>query len=84
MEVTVDRFGRILIPKKLRDLLGLRSGSRLVVTVTPEEIVLRPTDLRPALEIHEGVLVYQGDLDGDPEGLLDLLRDERIRDLGGE
>lgn len=84
MEVTIDKFGRILIPKALRDLLGLGPGSRLKVTATGDEIALQPTGTKPVLEVQEGVLIYQGEVDGDPEGLLKTIRDERIRDLGRE
>jgi AbrB family looped-hinge helix DNA binding protein len=84
VEVTIDKFGRILIPKALRDRLGLGPGSRLKVTATSEEIALQPTGTKPVLEICEGVLIYQGEVDGESEGLLEAIRDERIRDLGGE
>jgi len=84
MEVGLDKFGRILIPKKLRDLLGLGPGSRLNVKVTADELILQPADTKPVLEVHEGVLLYGGELAGAPEGLLEELRDDRIRDLGGE
>ena len=84
MEVVLDKFGRILIPKKLRVLLGLGPGSRLKVVATPEELTLRPADAEPVLEVREGVLLYGGELEGRSEGLLEELRDERIRELGGE
>ncbi|NBC07987.1 MAG: AbrB/MazE/SpoVT family DNA-binding domain-containing protein [Bacteroidetes bacterium] len=33
MEVTIDKFGRILIPKKIREALGLKSGQTLELVV---------------------------------------------------
>ena len=33
MEVTIDKFGRILIPKKIREMLGLEPGQVLEVLV---------------------------------------------------
>ncbi len=47
MEVTVDDYGRIVIPKPIRDRLGLESGSSLELDVASEEgggeaITLRP------------------------------------------
>lgn len=32
MEVTIDKFGRILIPKKVRQRLGLQAGQALELT----------------------------------------------------
>lgn len=32
MEITIDSGGRILLPKKLRDVLGLRPGSKVDVS----------------------------------------------------
>ena len=33
MEVTIDKFGRILIPKKIRESLGLKPGQVLEILV---------------------------------------------------
>jgi AbrB family looped-hinge helix DNA binding protein len=84
MELTVDKFGRILLPKKLRTLLGLRPGSRLRVEAGPDGIALRPSDTEPALAEEDGLLVFRGELEGDATELMGELRDERIRNLGGE
>ena len=37
MEVTLDQFGRILIPKKLRQLLRLHPGQRLELVTDQEK-----------------------------------------------
>jgi len=61
MEVTLDRFGRILLPKKLRDHLGLKPGARLRVEATSEEIALHPADADPVLEEDDILLLDQLD-----------------------
>ncbi len=43
MEVTIDKFGRILIPKKIREMLGLKPGQvlELVTDQTSRKLDLR-------------------------------------------
>ena len=36
MEVTIDKFGRILIPKKIRQLLGIQPGQTLELIADEE------------------------------------------------
>lgn len=83
MDVTLDRYGRILLPKPLRDRLGLQAGSRLQVVATGEGIALRPVDRDAILALRDGVLVYEGRLLDDGAGLLRDVREERIRRAGG-
>ncbi|HEX2254862.1 MAG TPA: AbrB/MazE/SpoVT family DNA-binding domain-containing protein [Thermoanaerobaculia bacterium] len=75
-ETTIDRFGRVLIPKKLRRELGLDAGTRMRLQVGGE---VGETPLR---EI-EGVLVDTGKLEGDPDKVLDEVHAERLHRLGG-
>ena len=82
MEVTVDKFGRVLLPKRLRDLLGLRPGSRLAVEATEEEAVLRPVDAAPVLSNVDGILVFEGEFEGEHTDLLKTLREERLHRFG--
>jgi len=42
METTISSKGQIVIPKHIRDLLGLQPGSALAVTVSGNKIVLLP------------------------------------------
>ena len=41
MEVVIDKFGRILIPKKLRKFLGLQPGQRLKLIADPSAHTLQ-------------------------------------------
>lgn len=43
MEVTIDKFGRILIPKKVREMLGLKPGQvlELITDQTSRKLNLR-------------------------------------------
>lgn len=83
MELTLDRFGRILIPKKLRDRLGLLPGSRLRAEVSEGRIALRPVDREAILEVRDGVLVYQGEVIDDGAATLRDVREERLRRTSG-
>jgi len=65
MDVTIDKFGRIVIPKVVRDSLGLKAGSELQVEITEEEtgertIALRPGQEKALLIDEDGLLVYTG------------------------
>lgn len=41
MEVTIDRAGRIVVPKPLRDLLGLSPGTPLEIEAVEGHLELR-------------------------------------------
>jgi AbrB family looped-hinge helix DNA binding protein len=54
MEVKIDDYGRIVIPKEVRECLGIESGNTLTVSVETEganggAITLRPKGQRPPL-----------------------------------
>jgi len=42
MTVRIDRAGRIVLPKPLRDRLALRSGTELEIHESAEGILLKP------------------------------------------
>jgi len=82
MEAAIDRFGRIVIPKRLRDALGLVPGSIVRIREHEHSIVLDPLDDETPLEYEDGVLVFTGEVVGDLTDVVRQDRERRIRKLG--
>lgn len=86
MEVSVDKAGRIVVPKPVRDRLGLRQDSRLRVVETAEGLVLTPVDRPTGLtRDDDGWLVFSGESSKkiDWDRLQDEDREERMKKGGG-
>ncbi len=83
MEATLDKFGRIVIPKQVRDDLGLSPGSVLEIGERAGEIVLKPLIESQALLLDDGILVFTGEMEGDIETALRRDRDERSKRVVG-
>lgn len=89
MEVTIDKYGRIVIPKPVRERLGLESGAALELTVERAEggdaLTLRPIRERRPLVWEDGVLIHRGVTDEllDPTESVRQTREERTRRLTG-
>jgi AbrB family looped-hinge helix DNA binding protein len=81
-KITVDRAGRIVIPKPLREKMGLGPGDTLQLESEGEQITLRPLRPKPALKKEYGVWVYQGEpTDVSITDLIDREREKRLREL---
>ena len=78
MEVTVDKFGRIVLPKRLRDRLGIEPGKRFSIEEIGQEIRLRPLAEEPDLRDEGGILVYFGSVTGDLDEAVKRVRDNRL------
>jgi AbrB family looped-hinge helix DNA binding protein len=83
-KLTLDRAGRVLIPKTLRKELHLGPGDALQLDSEGEQITLRPVRSKALLKKEHGVWVYQGDAaHGSIPDLIDRERDKRSRELLG-
>jgi AbrB family looped-hinge helix DNA binding protein len=79
----VDQFGRVLIPKPIRDNLGLDAGTELTVQEEGDGVVLRPADSASFLKFKGKVLVFTGRLTGNVRDVIRKQREERMRVVGG-
>ena len=83
MRTNLDRFGRIVVPKEIRDRHSLVPGSGVEIEDAGETITLRRFDELPGLVEKDGILVFRGRATGNLEGAIHAHRDERIRTAQG-
>lgn len=77
MKAVVDSVGRIVVPKPLRDVLGLEAGSTVEISRYGAGLQMIPTGRTARLEEEDGVPVATGETSIDDEvvfGLLDAGR----------
>jgi AbrB family looped-hinge helix DNA binding protein len=84
--VTLDKAGRLVLPKPIREALHIGPGDSLEIESTEDRIVLSPVRVRPGLQKERGVWVFRS---GKPANvsipnLIDQERDRRTRDLAAK
>lgn len=83
METTLDRFGRVVLPKRVRKSLGLEPGDVLEIVEDQGGVRLQPLTEESALVWKGGVLVHHGTPTGDLTDAVRQDREERMRHLMG-
>ena len=58
--VTIDKAGRVVIPKEIRDELRLEAGDTLTLESEGERVTLRPAHVGTPLQKEHGVWVFHG------------------------
>lgn len=81
METSVDRFGRIVIPKKIRDDFNLKAGTPIHISESDQAIILTPVQGEPNLRLKEGVLVFTGKPIEDLGDAVIKHREDRIKSI---
>jgi len=84
MDVEIDDYGRIVIPKSIRDRLGLEANSSLELRVHSDEegtgsLTLTPKEQEAPLQRKGELLVHTGRLTDEEFDVLQHLREERRR-----
>jgi len=60
MKVKIDKLGRVVLPKPLRQRYSLRPGTELEVTERAGEVLLRPATQKPTMVQIGGWWVHRG------------------------
>lgn len=81
METILDKFGRVVIPKEIRDDLGLKPGEVIQIKESGNEVVLKPLREKSPLRVKDGVLVFTGSGGGDIADAVRSHRAERLKKM---
>ncbi|MCE0523183.1 MAG: AbrB/MazE/SpoVT family DNA-binding domain-containing protein [Methylacidiphilales bacterium] len=85
-KLTLDKAGRVVIPKPVRDELQLSSGDSLELKSRGDEIVLRPVREEPTMFKKDGLWVIKTGKPlavGDANAAIETVREERHRQILG-
>lgn len=83
MEVRIDKAGRIVVPKPLRERLGFKPDTELEAIEQPEGVLLKRVGQRPSMVKVDGLWVHQGTAEpgANWERILEDVRAERIESV---
>ena len=83
MEVRIDKSGRIVVPKPLRERLGFKPDTELVAIEQPEGVLLKRVERRPSMVKVDGLWVHQGSAEpgANWERILEDVREERVESI---
>ena len=83
MELRIDKAGRIVVPKPLRERLGFKPDTELEAIEQPEGVLLKRVQQRPSMVKVDGLWVHQGSAEpgANWERILEDVREERIESV---
>lgn len=79
--VSIDKAGRIVLPKPLRERFHLMAGDCLQIAVENENIRLTPMGSTPALVRKQGWWVHRGVPSTPMAPAVEMLREERMQEF---
>jgi len=80
--LTVDRAGRIVLPKQLREQFNLHPGSQLEIALGPDRVELKPAETGMMLRRKRKLWVHHGRAQTSLDRAVTNLREERLRSVG--
>ncbi|MBM4146684.1 MAG: AbrB/MazE/SpoVT family DNA-binding domain-containing protein [Nitrospira sp.] len=79
MKTTLDKFGRVVIPKEIRDNLGLKPGAALGIETGDRGVILKPSREKSPVQLKEGLLIFTGKAEGSIIDAVRIHREDRIK-----
>ncbi len=86
MKVKMDGSGRLVLPKPVRDRLGLAAGDALELESSGDQLTLRPVRERGSVQKEHGIWIFRGGRSLSAELVRETLertRDERASSVVG-
>ena len=82
-KLTIDKSGRIVVPKPLRERLGLKPGTELEAVDQGGGVLLRAVEQRPAMIKIEGLWVHRGvaEPNANWDRVIQRVREEQIESV---
>ncbi|HLI30691.1 MAG TPA: AbrB/MazE/SpoVT family DNA-binding domain-containing protein [Terriglobia bacterium] len=83
MTLKIDKSGRIVFPKRLRERLGIKPDTELEVVEQLGGVLLRPVEQQPSMIQVDGLWVHRGTAEPGAHwgGVLEEVREERIQSV---
>ena len=82
IEVTIDNHGGIMLPRELKNSLGLLPGMTMVVEQDDAEgVCLRVQAESPQLVDKQGIIVIRAESSEDLTNVISSTRDQRLSEL---
>jgi AbrB family looped-hinge helix DNA binding protein len=83
MKIAIDKAGRIVVPKPLRERLGFNPETELEAIEQPGGVLLKRVEQRPSMIKVDGLWVHQGVPEPgiNWERIVEDVREERIESL---
>ena len=80
MDLKIDKSGRIVVPKPLRERLGLKPDTALEAVEHPDGLLVKRVEQRPSMTRVDGLWVHHGvpQTGANWERTVEDMREERI------
>ncbi|MBU2444305.1 MAG: AbrB/MazE/SpoVT family DNA-binding domain-containing protein [Bacteroidetes bacterium] len=81
MVTTLDKFGRVIIPKRFRERLGINFKTTLNISEDGKRIVIELVQEKEPVVDRNGILVFTGNLEDKKSDLIKSDRNKRMNKL---
>lgn len=77
LHIPIDKAGRVVLPKEIRDRMGLPAGTEFEVIEEKDRIILKPVEKQPKLIRKGSFLVFMPDESPKDVDIVDLIKKDR-------